>query len=127
MKNRIIKSLNLIVPTQSQKKSIYENIFRPKRKIGGYIFKACILGGFIIFLSSKPTTITQPRSLQNSSFIYNDICYEISDGYYEIGERIDSINLNEHKYDIYLNKNDPKSLVLNLNEFYELYVKCERK
>ena len=56
MKEKIYNSLNSIVPTNSQKEMIFQNITRPRNKLGGYILKNCMMAAcfvvtFTLFLN----------------------------------------------------------------------------
>lgn len=74
MKNKIYSSLNSIVPSESQKDYMFQNITRPRKKIGGYILKTCTLAAcfmltFVLF--SNKTDIennnnNMPRTINHN-------------------------------------------------------------
>jgi len=43
MKDKIYNSLNSIVLTDTQKEMMFQNITRPRNKLGGYILKTCAM------------------------------------------------------------------------------------
>ena len=58
MKNKIYNSLNNIIPSETQKNYMFQNITRPRKKIGGYILKTCTMAAcfmvtFMLFSSKS--------------------------------------------------------------------------
>lgn len=43
MKEKIYNSLNSIIPSETQKENMFKNILKPKKKIGDYICKTCMM------------------------------------------------------------------------------------
>ena len=73
MKNKIYNSLNTIVPTNSQKEMILQNITRPRNKLGGYILKTCAMAAcfvvtFVLFsnqIGIENNTNNMPRTINH--------------------------------------------------------------
>jgi len=133
MKNSIHNSLSGILPDESQKQRIYENIICPKKKIGGYkvlnaIFvTVCCFMFFITFKVDINESVTpvMPRSVSDEvNYInYKDTCYYSVSSYYDIGEQIDSVYILGKEYKAYVNKLG--GIVINNDGVYEVYLECE--
>lgn len=66
MKEKVYNSLNSIVPTNSQKEMIFQNITRPRNKLGGYILKTCVMAAcFVVtfMLFSNQTSIGENNNM----------------------------------------------------------------
>lgn len=88
MKEKICDSLNSIVPSESQKDYMFQNITRPRNKIGGYILKTCVMAAcfmvtFILF-SNQPEVENNngvmPRTIEQ-----NCVDEECAEAYSEEG------------------------------------------
>lgn len=82
MKNEIYNCLNTIVPTNSQKEIIFQNITRPRNKLGGYILKTCMMAAcfvvtFVLFSNQtgiENNTNNMPRIVNHNC--ENEQCNE---------------------------------------------------
>lgn len=70
MRTKIYNSLNSIVPSESQKDFMFQNITRPRNKVGGYILKTCTMAAcfivtFMLFLNqtSVDNNNNMPRAI----------------------------------------------------------------
>lgn len=79
MKNKIYNSLNSIVPTETQKDYMFQNITRPRNKVGGYMFKICLMATcFIITFTLFSNQIGVENNNQKPRIVeYN--CEECED------------------------------------------------
>jgi len=88
MKDKIYNSLNSIVPTKSQKDYMFQNITRPRNKLGGYILKTCVMAAcfmvtFSLFsneISDENGNGVMPRTIE-----YNCENEECAEAYSEEG------------------------------------------
>ncbi len=120
------KSLNKVIPSDSQKKRMLHNI--NNKKSGGFqLVKLAILSVItLMFVYSVPLSNDVPILINSrSNYIYYDkTCYNFAIGEFEVGKKIGNTKLDSITYDVYENKLDEKTILL-FNEYYILYVECE--
>ena len=87
MKEKICDSLNSIVLSESQKDYMFQNITRPRNKIGGYILKTCVMAAcfmvtFILFSNEMDVEDNgvMPRTIE-----HNCVDEECAEAYLEEG------------------------------------------
>lgn len=128
MNKKINKALNSIKPTDYQKNKIYNNILnkssKPWLKYNIITFATCCIFcfGLYIIQNNKINNIV-PRSLNNIN--YDNKCYVNSDDNYIIGNKIGDVTIRGDKYDVYENKLG--GIVVDINNYYEVYKECEDK
>ena len=72
MKDKICNSLNSIVLSESQKNYMFQNITKPRNKVGGYILKACIMTACFIF---SFTLFSNETSIENNNNMPRTVNY----------------------------------------------------
>ena len=84
MKDKIYNSLNTIVPSNTQRQTMFQNITRPRNKVGGYILKTCVMAAcFVVtfMLFSNETSVennNMPRTINYNC--ENEQCMEVIEG-----------------------------------------------